>query len=87
VPRGKYEGDADRCVNQREKREERGETSDNVMENRERFSCSVSRSTLLTLASLFRLDPAIDQLLQHIQRDAAIAQDDFIKLPDIKFIA
>jgi hypothetical protein len=35
VPRGKYEDDADRCVNQREKGEERGEAGDNVMKNRQ----------------------------------------------------
>jgi hypothetical protein len=41
----------------------------------------------LALASLFRLDPAIDQFLQHIERDAAIAQDHFMELTDIELIA
>jgi hypothetical protein len=35
MPRGKYENGADRCVQQWEKREERGQTRDNVMKNRE----------------------------------------------------
>jgi hypothetical protein len=35
VPRGKYEDDAERCLKKREKREERGQASDNVMKNRQ----------------------------------------------------
>ena len=37
MSRGKYEGDADRCVDQREKREECGEARDNVMKNRQQI--------------------------------------------------
>ena len=39
------------------------------------------------LASLFRLDPAIDELRQDIERDAAFAQEHFVKRTDIKLIA
>ena len=55
------------------------------MKNRKEIKLfSIAINLPLTLASLFRLDPAVDQLLQHIERDTAIAQDHFMELTDIK---
>jgi len=35
MPRGKYEDDADRCVKQRKKSEESGQTRHDIVKNRE----------------------------------------------------
>jgi len=37
MPRGEYEDRSDRCVKEWEKREERGQASDNVMKDREQL--------------------------------------------------
>jgi hypothetical protein len=39
------------------------------------------------LASLFRFDPAIDQLLTYVEWNAAVAQDRFVELSDIELLA
>jgi hypothetical protein len=88
VSRSKYEDNADCCIKQREKRKERSEVGDNIMKKLPGDLGVQDRDpSHLTLGSLFRFDPAIDQLLQHIERDAAVAQHHFMELTDIKFFA
>jgi hypothetical protein len=57
------------------------------MKNRKQIELFTIAIHTLTLASLFRLDPAVDELRQHIKRAAAFAQVHFVKLTDIKLIA
>ena len=78
----------DERIEQREKRKQRSQAPHDIMKNREEIKVfGIAIHGGLRPACLFRLDPATDQLLQHIQRDAAVTQDHFVELSDIKSIA